>query len=768
MNELALPLEAPELLSARQVAMLLKLSVRAVEKRMVKVSATLRAGIRAWPLEAFPVDYQEQLRFTKKKAGAWLFADLLQIATPRWVPDFKFATLPAFSQLKAQKVKEVMLVYFAVLYQDDATEHMANCAARQKWLEVFAEGCNEKTIRRWAAKIEERGTIEWAPLEAYADRKACPHINQRSENRSKKRVPAELIAVFKGLCVQPAMTMAAAFRVLESDWQLGKSVPGIGAMTAPRQPFPFRLSQLRKFAPSSGARQIGNEGKAAALRDSLPHMTRTYSQLRPAELYLLDDTRINVAAIDDVTGKPVELHCYICMEAASRAIVGYVIREGHMRASDVDALIAQVLRTCGMAHPKSGYRTTILFERGAVACTKAREDFITGLLPDLIIKRTSMDGGQNMPGDYVQASSGHWMGKGAIESFMRTLGYFLFHLPGQRGSTWATMPSMVGSPTDPHKGGQVHEAAMLAAAAMEKAFIESNGENETPNAAEAIKQAGVNLPLKRVAEFRQAFALAIENYNSCQDHRREGFRQLPVDRENGGVDYRPESSNERWAYLVHREEQRGTAPQRICPAEAALLLHKAKPVLVTKQGVNITIDKIKYRFWHPDSIACQEASLLTGTKKEYLCLHHPDDLSEIYLLQNSPGTWEPGEPVRFLECLPQYDKAAVNDQEELGEAREATRRVFNRAAGEYAAANAQRMKKVTFNRKEDASKFVGVVPTRNGDRREVRTIGELSKQIALEKARLRHAQAQAAAVPVIEDYETPDYGAVSVTSTPQS
>jgi hypothetical protein len=738
MNVELSPLIAGELVGARDIAALMGLTPRAVRLRMKGIAPQFRDGIQVWPVQQLPRDYQIQLEGMRRKQGAWMLEDLVRIATPRWQPDFKLATLPAFSQLKAQKVRAVMIAYFEALDRD-LREHEANCEARDRWLQEFSSACSEKTIRNWAAKIELRGGVEWAPLEAYADRKATPHLAARLENREKRRVPSELIREFKALCVQPDMNMAAAFRKLELDWQTGHEVAGIGTMPAPRTPFPFKLTQLRKFAPSMAARKLGNRGKAEARRDALSHMTRTYAELRACEMYVMDDTRINVTVANDASGLPTEIKAYVCMEVASRKIVGYVLREGNMRATDVDALMARVLRTSGLAHPMAGYATTFLFERGSVACSPARQEFIESMFGGrLKIRRTSMDGGQNMPGDFVQASSGHWMGKGVIESFMRTLGYITRHIAGQRGSTYQTMPTMVGYPNDAHAGSQVAEAKQLIQAARAAVYLKSNGADAEAPAKEAVDAMGVKPPLLFFSEFRNAFALAITAYNDETDHRREGFRQIGEEQTDGGLRYRAESSNERWTWLNWQAEQTGRAPQRIAPAEAVMLLHQARPVTITPNGVTITVDGRPARYWHQDSLVCMEARRVTTLKKEYTAICDPEDRSGIYLLKNAWATWNDGDTAQFLEWLPLYVKPGEGDSSAKAATAELHRVEHNRVSRELAAAAEPYLEQLTADRRDNTAKMHGVVATTNGECREVRGLGQLSKQMALQRSRVRN------------------------------
>jgi hypothetical protein len=754
MNEQLALAPVVELLSVRDVATLLKLQPRAVQLRMAKIAPAMRDGIRVWALDQFPADYQEQLRFVKKRSGLWTLAEVLhQVfqAKTHWKPDFVFAKLPAFSQAKAYKVKAVMQVYFAAL-DEECTKHQAECAARTKWLEEFSTACNAKTIQRWAAKIDERGTIEHAEIAAYADRKSCPHENARLECRTKKpRIPGELIHAFKALCVQPSMNMAAAWRKLEMDWQCGRSVPGIGSMTEARQPFPFKITQLRKFAPSTAERKLGNEGKAAALRDALPHMTRTYETLRPCELYILDDTRSDVTAIDDDSGKPMDITLYICLEAASRRIVGYALREGSMHASDVDRLMARVLRSSGLAHPNAGYKTTFQFERGTVACSSQRQLFLESMFPSrLRIKRTSMNGGQNFPGDYVQENSGHWMGKGAIESFNKTLNNRCRHIAGQRGSIYQKAPKMVGDPNSPHAGGMVDEAVQTGEVARIGAFLKSKGTDTNPHARDALEAAGLKIPMLHLSVFRQALSQAIEHYNAEQGHRREGFRLLPVEKKNGGLEYISESSNERWTYLNWREEQRGTAPQRIAPAEAAMLLYKARAVTITQQGAWIEVDKRRYRYWHEDSIACEEAGLLTGVKKQYIALCDPEDLSEIFILRNAVAGYREGDTAQFVESLPLYEKPPVNDDAALAQQSQAQWRVRNRKVAALTKIYGPMLAQRTEERRA-VSKFIDVVTTSNGANRETADLSYMTKGIRLEKSKHPNRDDEAASEPTRAD-----------------
>ena len=730
--EQALALVSPadsELLSANDVATLLKITPAAVRMRMSRIAPVTGPGVKTWPLELFPPVYQLQLKFVLKQSGLWKLEDVLRQANNHgWKPRKELSELPEYSQLKAYRVKAVMEVYFAALDKYDGQNkaiHRANCDARQKWLEEFSKSCSYKCIDNWAKKVEARGGIRWARIEAYADEKSCDHKNARLENRAKLRVPGELIRAFKAETLKPQMNIAAAYRKFDQDWISGHEVPGLGKRVG-NEPLPVKLSQLRKFAPKAATRKLGNQGKAEARRDALPHTTRSTADLRPCELYVLDDTRLNVVALDDLNNQPIEMKVYIMMEVASRRIVGYVIREGSMRASDVDALIARVLRTCGIAHRDSGYTTLILFERGTVACSPQRQLFMESLYPgQLEIDRTGMNGGQNLPGDFIQANSGNWMGKGWIESFNRTLGYFMRHLPGQRGSIYAKLPAMVGDLNNPHKGSQLYEATLLAQAGRAIAYLESNGVNDAPHGRESTEAAGIKLPLLYVSQFKQEFARCIAYYNQLRGHRREGFLQVAQEKPEGGLTYVRESSNDKWNRIFDEAAQRGVAPQRISGGEAAMLLLRARPVTVNQNGVTITVEGETYRYFSPDSLACSEAARLTGCSKDFVALVDPDYLDEIFVLRNSASglprhefIWPEGNPVQFIETLPLYQRVGARDTAALTRDAEDKRRLQNRAAFELVESTKDFIKDHANERHGNTSKMLGVSTFTNGLRLE--------------------------------------------------
>jgi hypothetical protein len=95
-----------------------------------------------------------------------------------WKPPKTWEQLPVGTREKAEKVRVVMVAYYGWLRQK-LPKKVANTRARAQWLVHFGESCNEKTIWRWAKKLESRGgkfvPVETLRIEAFCDWKSRPH-----------------------------------------------------------------------------------------------------------------------------------------------------------------------------------------------------------------------------------------------------------------------------------------------------------------------------------------------------------------------------------------------------------------------------------------------------------------------------------------------------------------------------------------------------------------------------------------------------------------
>ena len=368
-----------------------------------------------------------------------------------------------------------------------------------------------------------------------------PATFRQNYQSGKVRMPVELVTEFQRRCTLEGMEeISVVIDWLKKDWREGKDLPGISTwqvwwlqnhpgtdLPAQAPDFPWSDRCLYNYAPSQAEKAWGNHGKAAA-RKLLPFVKRDYSKLRPYELFVLDDVRLDILCIDDQTGKPTEARAYIMMEAGSRSIVSYTLRPANaMMGKDVDACIARGLQASGMGRE---YTTHILLERGTVAMTEPAKLLLEKASEDRIsIHRTAMNGGRRWLGAPQDQGSGHWMGKGVIESFMRKLHLMLRTVPGQRGSDYKKQPANLGH----------------------------SGQDNTPIprslAAEAAKLADIELSLNRrvkldlgllwLSELNNLMREAITLHNKKnRDHNYQGFGSITLQESAPGV-WLPASNN---------------------------------------------------------------------------------------------------------------------------------------------------------------------------------------------------------------------------------
>ncbi|MDR1305292.1 MAG: hypothetical protein LBK76_08735 [Verrucomicrobiales bacterium] len=691
-----------ELLTAGEWSRILGISDRAVAlgaNRRERVKD--HHGVR-YPLTALPAEKQalveQKLREHHCHTPLALLNQIKVNTTPTLAPAKAFEKYSESAQVRAAGWREVM-EFFAGELERCRRIGDAEQKAVEKFLEVAASGRftikksrgrkenvfkvkrpTTRTIRKRWARALQFGGVAAAPWEAYCDEKSCPHPN--AKNVVKLNIPREFIAALQCQAAMPGIrSKRQAVRKFEIDWLAGREVPGLGAPARPGLSFPYRMAQLKDLFPEKDVLTAGRLGKAAARRDALPCLTNDWSKLRPAELYVLDDSRLDIVATDDATGNPVEMRGYWMLEVSSRRIVGFLFRQnGGIHAKDVQVLTLRGLNSGGIAPAGAGYHTTILYERGATACSTAFESLLTSLLPGRIaIRRTAMNGGRNFDLDYLQESSGHWMGKAVIESLMRTLAFFLSHLPGQRGGTYQTQPAQLGLVGRDRESGKLRfladsQMAVGTLAARVNAGLERLPQFQWVNGRLRIKA------LKPVSWIQAAVLEVVAYYNQRTDHEMRGFRRVDELDENGAVKHRVESPNERAEFL---EKYHGLVPERLPYGMMPRLLQDFKWVTVKQNGFTMDVDPRKgLRFWSADSICCRLANK-NGGEKKFLALFDREALSmntgpqEVYLCGSKIGEkhWEPGDPVVFHEHLPLYHNPNAADIREVAKAAAETARV---------------------------------------------------------------------------------------------
>lgn len=331
---------------------------------------------------------------------------------------------------------------------------------------------------------------------------------------------------------QNGMEAANIYKRLCKIWESGKALPGIGTWqdwweaNRPGLPLPFVAPDFpwcektvsRRMPPKAISR-MGNLGHAAALKH-LPSMDRDYSKLRKCELYTLDDLRLDIAAIDDTTGRLCEITAYILMEVSSRSIVSFLVKPNDaIHAEDVAELLAHGLQAEGFGVGVD-YQTHIWFERGTVACSQAAQRVLEQFSNSAIkIHRTGMDGGVRWIGAPTDKASGHSAGKAAMESFNRNLHRRLEHLPGQRGNNFSNQPANLGvgdaQVKDPSRSGK----NTLRAASEKLAQFKLT-------ALAAGADANLKFDLLLASQIASEVAAAIRDHNSERGHSMQGFHTI--------------------------------------------------------------------------------------------------------------------------------------------------------------------------------------------------------------------------------------------------
>lgn len=335
---------------------------------------------------------------------------------------------------------------------------------------------------------------------------------------------------------QNGIEAAGILKLLTRKWIAGQPIPGLGTWTewwetnhptlplppvAPK--FPWSARTVARKIGTKAVRKWGNIGRAAAQKH-LPCLERDYSKLRKCELFTLDDVRLDLAGIDDLTGKVCEIKAYVLLEVASRSVVAFVLKPEHaIKAEDVDELLAAGLQTDGFGIGVD-YETHIWFERGTIACSEAAQRVLEAAIPNLRIHRTSMDGGVRWVGAAADKASGAARGKAVIESLNRNLHRRLIDLPGQRGNNRANQPSNLGIEDPDVKNVAGRKSATLTAEAERLAQFRLSAirYHQTPGQAAP----DLKLPLLTVSRVREEFARCVKEHNTTAGHTMQGFHQV--------------------------------------------------------------------------------------------------------------------------------------------------------------------------------------------------------------------------------------------------
>lgn len=377
----------------------------------------------------------------------------------------------------------------------------------------LSEASLKRHFRKWRAA--ERNMMVFVP----------------SYKAGKVKVPGQLVAELTKRCTTEGRSsdrcdnMTAAAKSITRDWFNGKSIPGLGtwqdwwtknypglALPQAAPKFPFAIRTMLHWAPKKSIRVYGSKGEAAA-KKFMPHVNRTRKDLRPGEVLIFDDVRVDIICVDEETMRPTECKCYIAIDAGTNFIPAFTFRPGNALVSyDVDHLVVRSLQSIGLG---KNYQTHLIFERGTLTMSKDAGQLLEKVTEGRIKAHwTSMVGSRRYVGAPVDMASGNWMGKAVIESFMRRFHLSLMELPGQRGNNYSNQPAnlgWIGQNTRPTKGlaGEAAKLADIEMAALERGV-----------------RVRLDFGLMTSSQLSMAIRQAIHAHNTNRDHNYEGFGKI--------------------------------------------------------------------------------------------------------------------------------------------------------------------------------------------------------------------------------------------------
>ena len=383
-------------------------------------------------------------------------------------------------------------------------------------------------------------TRAWYKWDA-GGRKAKALVHDHAAPKNVNQLPAEMAFEVQRLATvesggrdihQNGVEGVAVWKLLAKRWYSGEALPGVGTWQEwwlQRHPshdlpsitpdFPWCKKTIQRHTGATVLKRMGNVGRAGANKH-VPNMERDYSKLRRCELYTLDDVRLDFVAIDEISGRVVELLAYVLIEVSSRCIVAFLVKPvDAIKAADVDELLAHGLQADGYG-VAVGYQTHIWFERGTVACSEAAQAVLEAFSDGAIkIHRTSMDGGVRWVGAAADKSSGHSAGKAVIESFNRNLHRRTLHLPGQRGNNFSNQPANLG----------VGERSAKDASRSERRTGKFDAEKLAQfklTAMAAGADARLKLPFCTCTEAQRHVADAVKAHNTERGHHMRNFHSI--------------------------------------------------------------------------------------------------------------------------------------------------------------------------------------------------------------------------------------------------
>lgn len=511
-------------------------------------------------------------------------------------------------------------------------------------------------------------------------------------------------------------SMGEAFQQLREAWAAGEHIPGYGtwvdyfAARYPERPIPrvwprglyppgWSVDNLRRYAPSKGARTLALRGLAAAKRH-FPSIKRDPSQLRPLEIITIDDFELDalcvfpgdaarglrpqigrmagLLAIDVATRKKLVWGIGQRLEREDRQPDGTVrtVRTGIARI-DVQLLLHSLFARYGLPE----YTVTLLVENAAASISPELQLCLETLFEGRVkIERTGLIEHRTLGNGFVERGGKPWE-KGWIESTFNQLWNMLGGMKGYKGSNQ-----------------RLNAPATLDEAVRYTKVLIGQGERALNLPPEVIAQ--LRLPFPSPAEAEAAFAWAVQVNERRDNHDYIGFRRVTEYQLEKGAEPVPfahlalvsaerqlaaqpvermETVEERW---VAQLEQVTLTP--LPPEALAVLLLTPKRVTYRNHSVTFTHDRQGYTY------VDQGGQILGGLADGTEFLAHFDPAQPATLLLSTLTGRYLGQLKRLGGARGAID---IRDREALAAAAAVQAEIVNRTVAEvrerHAAADAQ-------------------------------------------------------------------------------
>lgn len=276
---------------------------------------------------------------------------------------------------------------------------------RSRSCTVSVGGFSVRTLRAWNKEYKPHDPTPLAP-----ERKA-------RVGRTAKPVPQDLLNLIYGLAVQsPRGNIAEAVRRAEQVWP--SEWPQVSTATL--------IRRIRAMDPERFCESIGKRGIADLTREHTPDVDTDYSNLRYNQLWQLDDITEDFYGHGTDPLRIIRPYVYAVIRVCTRQWICAVASETPIVQDQVRSLLG-----IAMSAKAGGIPEEITFERGTIAC----DDYLAEQLEALGVKvhRTSMDSGTVAEGAFPDRATGHFQGKGVVESNARKHHQANWDQPSQTG-----------------------------------------------------------------------------------------------------------------------------------------------------------------------------------------------------------------------------------------------------------------------------------------------------------------------------------------------